>query len=408
MKQKNNYVFSLFIIGCLFFVFGFITCMNGVLIPFLKQACELNNVQAYLVTFAFYISYFVMSLPSSVLLKKVGFSKGMIIGLLVMAMGAALFIPAALNRSYQLFLCGIFLEGTGLTVLQAASNPYVTILGPLESAARRISIMGICNKVAGMIGLFFVGNLLLTDMQPLAEANKLDELAQRIVSPYIIISICLVALAIMLKLANLPEVNEEEETTTDQKQQRSLGSYTYLWLGVLAIFFYVGCEVISIDTLALYGKSQGIAEVSAKNFSIYSLIALTIGYIVGIVTMPKFISQQKALVVCCALALCLAVCAVVSHGMLSIGFIIALSFANSLMWPCIWALTIDHLGKYTKLGGAMLTMAIAGGAILPLIYGQFAGETETTHRLAYLILIPAYAYLLLFATIGHRLGKNKN
>src|SRR5690606_5045991 len=199
VAQRKSYVFPMIIIGALFFIFGFVTWLNSVLIPFLQQACQLTDFQAYFVTLAFYISYFVMAIPSSGILKKIGFTRGMSVGLFVMAIGSLVFIPAAEVRSYPLFLVGLFIQGTGLTLLQTASNPYATVLGPIESAAKRISIMGICNKIAGMIGIFILVELLFSDADTLptkiaglsgaALEAELDQLASRVIVPYIVMAI---------------------------------------------------------------------------------------------------------------------------------------------------------------------------------------------------------------------------
>src|SRR5688500_6031943 len=223
-SNHKSYVFPIIIIGALFFIFGFVTWLNSVLIPFLKQACQLTDFQAYFVTLAFYISYFVMAIPSSAILKKIGFSRGMSVGLFVMAIGSLVFIPGAWLRSYPIFLIGLFIQGTGMTLLQTASNPYVTILGPVESAAKRISIMGICNKVAGMIGIFILVELLFSDTQTLSAridalsgaelANELDILASRVIVPYLIMAVILAGLALMVLKAHLPEINPEAEDAT--------------------------------------------------------------------------------------------------------------------------------------------------------------------------------------------------
>lgn len=415
-EKNNNLIFSLSIIGILYFIFGFITWLNSVLIPFLREACELSDSQAYLVTFAFYISYFVMALPSSWVLKKTGFAKGMAIGLIVMAIGSLVFIPAANERSYFIFLIGLFLQGTGLALLQTAVNPYVTILGPIESAAKRMSIMGLFNKIAGMIGILWLSKVLFEDMNALsqhiqtlsgeARIDELNLLTQRIILPYIGIAIGLFLLAIMVLLAKLPEVKNEEEADFDENthKERSIFSFSYLWLGVLALFLYVGVEVIAIDTLGLYAQSQGIAKHIAPMLGTFSLIALTIGYILGIILVPKYISQSKALTICSALGLILVIAAVMTQGILSIIFIILLSFAHSLMWPGIWPLAIDKLGKHTPVASALLIMAIAGGAVMPLIYGAWATEINN-RQLPYLILIPCYLFIAYFSIKGHKIGK---
>ena len=419
-SNHRSYVFPMIIIGALFFIFGFVTWLNSVLIPFLKQACQLTDFQAYFVTLAFYISYFVMAVPSSAILKKIGFAKGMSVGLFVMALGSLVFIPAAQIRSYPLFLFGLFVQGTGLTLLQTASNPYVTILGPIESAAKRISIMGICNKVAGMIGIFILVELLFSDTQTLsarieslsgaALANELDILASRVIVPYLIMAIILGGLAIMVLKAHLPEINPEEEegTVPDASalsEKKSVFAFPHLMLGVLCIFVYVGVEVIAIDTIGLYGEYQGFDLNTAGKFSIYSLIALTVGYLLGIVVIPKHLSQRSALILCAALGFVFALAALATDGWLSIAFVVLLSFAHALMWPSIWPLALDRLGRFTKLGSALLIMGVVGGAILPLVYGALADSTN--RQVAYWVTIPCYLYILYYAAAGYKVGKTK-
>lgn len=415
-ERKKSLVFSLSIIGVLYFIFGFITWLNSVLIPFLREACELSDSQAYLVTFAFYISYFVMALPSSWVLKKTGFAKGMALGLIVMATGSLVFIPAANGRNYILFLIGLFLQGTGLALLQTAVNPYVTILGPIESAAKRMSIMGLFNKIAGMVGIFWLSKVLFADMTSLSEKIQtltgdarileLNLLTQRIITPYIGISIGLVLLASMVLLAKLPEVTNDgdEELDKNTHKGRSIFSFPYLWLGVISLFLYVGAEVIAIDTLGLYAQSQGIAKDIAPMLGTFSLIALTFGYILGIIFVPKFISQSKALTICSGLGLVFSIAAISTQGIVSIVFIILLSFSHALMWPGIWPLAIDKLGKHTPVASALLIMAISGGAVMPLIYGAWATAIND-RNLPYLILIPCYLFIAFYSIRGHKIGK---
>lgn len=414
--KKNSYVFNLSIIGLLYFVFGFVTWLNSLLIPFLKTACQLPDSQAYWVTFAFYISYFVMSIPSSAILKRTGFARGMSLGLIVMAIGSILFLPAASTRNYLLFLVGLFIQGTGLALLQTAVNPYVTILGPIESAAKRMSIMGLFNKCAGMIGILLISSVLFSGMDALsakiqtlsgAELEaELAVLASRIQMPYIIITVLLCLLALMIALARLPEVKNEDENS-ETKQERSIFKIPYLWLGVLTLFLYVGVEVIAIDTLGLYAVSQGISEDIAPKLGTFSLIALTIGYILGIILVPKHISQSQALSVSAILGFVFAIGALVSSGTTSIVFIILLSFAHAMMWPGIWPLAIDKLGSHTALGSAFLIMAIAGGAVLPLCYGQLVDCLDGNRHLPYIITLPCYAMILYYSVWGHKIGKSK-
>ena len=414
--KKNSYVFNLSIIGLLYFVFGFVTWLNSLLIPFLKTACQLPDSQAYWVTFAFYISYFVMSIPSSAILIRTGFARGMSLGLIVMAIGSILFLPAASSRNYLLFLVGLFIQGTGLALLQTAVNPYVTILGPIESAAKRMSIMGLFNKCAGMIGILLISSVLFSGMDALsakiqtlsgAELEaELAVLASRIQMPYIIITVLLCLLALMIALARLPEVKNEDENS-ETKQERSIFKIPYLWLGVLTLFLYVGVEVIAIDTLGLYAVSQGISEDIAPKLGTFSLIALTVGYIIGIILVPKHISQSQALAVSAILGFVFAIGALVSSGTTSIVFIILLSFAHAMMWPGIWPLAIDKLGSHTALGSAFLIMAIAGGAVLPLCYGQLVDCLDGNRHLPYIITLPCYAMILYYSVWGHKIGKSK-
>jgi MFS transporter, FHS family, L-fucose permease len=416
-RTENRYAFSMAIIGALFFIFGFVTWLNSVLIPFLKQACELTDFQAYLVTTAFYISYMVMAIPSSAILKRTGFTKGMSIGLAVMAIGSLIFIPAALARSYPMFLVGLFCQGTGLTLLQTASNPYVTILGPIESAAKRISIMGVCNKVAGMVGIVILVELLFSDTQTLSAKistltgaeleNELDMLARRVIVPYLVMAVVLGGLALGVLQAHLPEINPEEDSadgsSAGSRSKTSIFQFPHLVLGVLCIFVYVGVEVIAIDTLGLYGQYQGLDLNAASKLGIYSLVALTIGYFVGVITIPKILSQKTALVMSAAMGLIFVICALLTQGWISIIFVILLSFAHSFMWPAIWPLSLDGLGKFTKIASALLIMGIVGGALLPLVYGALADSSN--RQLAYWITIPCYIYILFFAAKGHQVGK---
>ena len=414
--QQKSYVLPMIIIAALFFIFGFVTWLNSVLIPFLRQACELTDFQAYLVTFAFYISYFVMAIPSSLILKKTGYAKGMSIGLGVMAVGSLIFIPGAMLRSYPVFLLGLFVQATGMTLLQTASNPYITILGPIESAAKRISIVGICNKIAGMIGILILVELLFSDTKAVSEristlsgealTTELDALAARVIVPYVIMAAVLAGLALMILKAHLPEVNQddtEEGAIDDTKGKSSVFDFPHLILGVICIFAYVGVEVIAIDTIGLFGQYMGFDLDVASKFGIYSLIALTIGYLLGIVVIPKYLKQRNALIICAILGFLFAIAALLTQGTASIIFIILLSFAHALMWPSIWPLAIDRLGRFTKTGSALLIMGICGGALLPLVYGALA-DSSNRHS-AYWILLPCYLYILYFAIKGYKVGR---
>ncbi len=421
MAQNNSkqYLPALIIIACLFFVFGFITWSNSQLIPYLKIACELTDTQSYLVATAFFAAYFVMAIPSAALLRITGFKKGMSLGLLVMALGALLFVPAAQSRHFNLFLTGLFIIGSGLALLQTAANPYATVLGPIESAAQRISIMGICNKVAGIIAVYVLGAITLENADGIKaklltlssseKALELDALASRVILPYIVIAASLAALALIIYFIHLPEINEEEQQAGDSENavgKTSVLQFPHLILGALAIFFYVGVEVISYDTFTGFGEALGYPLATAKSFATYTGYGLLIGYVVGIIAIPKFISQQKALTILTVLSIVFVLVSMFTKGDIAIYSFAVLGFTNSVVWPAIWPLAINHLGKFTKTGSALLIMGIVGGAVLPPLYGKFS-EFLGSRQMAYSMMIPCYVFILYFAWSGHKLGLKK-
>lgn len=417
--SKPNYTSQIVIIGVLFFIFGFVTWLNSTLIPYLQIACELQTSQAVLVTFAFYISYAVMAFPSSWVLKKTGFKNGMTGGLILMGIGALVFIPAAETRTYELFLTGLFIIGTGLALLQTASNPYITILGPIESAAKRISVMGICNKGAGALAPLIMGAFLLKDSEALVErlktmdviqkAAELDALASRVIVPYIIIASVLIALAIFIYFSSLPEVKAEGEDVKNNAAHpdgKTIFSFPYLWLGFIALFLYVGVEVMAGDIIQVYGKAIGISLDIAKHFTTYTMIGMLVGYLIGIVTIPKYISQTTALKTCAILGVIFTLLAIFTSGYTSVLFIALLGLANALVWPALWPLTIHGLGRFTKAGSALLIVGIAGGAVIPRIWASL-GESIGFQQ-AFWIMVPCYLFILYFAISGHKAGlKNK-
>ncbi|WP_181308120.1 sugar MFS transporter [Rufibacter sp. XAAS-G3-1] len=412
--NQVNYTRSMAIIGALFFVFGFVTWLNSVLIPYLKIACELNNFESYLVTFAFYIAYLVMGLPAGWLLKKTGYKKGMSAGLLIIAAGALLFVPAAMSRTYVLFLLGLFVQGTGLTVLQAAVNPYISIIGPAESAAKRISIMGICNKIAGSAAPFILGSILLVGTDDLVgnletmdlaqRAQGLDALAARVITPYLVIMGVLILLAVFTYFSGLPEVDTEQEdetTAAANTGKTSVFHFPHLIIGVLSLFLYVGVEVMAGDTVVSYAADQGIPLDEAPRFTTFTLWAMIAGYIIGIIAIPKYLSQQKALQICAVLGVIFTLSAIFTQGYISVLSISLLGLANSLMWPAIFPLAIADLGRFTKIGSSLLIMAIAGGALLPLLYGFLADVLDPQQ--AYWMMVPCYLFILYFAAVGYRI-----
>lgn len=426
-KTKTN-VGAMVILAFMFFIFGFVSWVNSILIPYFRISCELTHFESYFVTFAFYIAYFIMAIPSSMLLKKVGFKTGIMVGFIIMAIGMYVFVPAAMVREFGLFLTGLFLIGTGLAILQTAANPYVTIIGPIESAARRISVVGICNKVAGIISPLVFAAVILnpgdSEMFKLIESGTLDEMAKnlilddlirRVIVPYAILGTALLIFGIFIKFSSLPEIDTEEsnaESEGDSSENRkSVFSYPYLVLGALAIFFHVGSQVVAIDTVINYAGSMGVDMLEAKVFPSYTLACTMIGYIIGIFLIPKVISQRTALVICSTLGLVLSLLSVLvdvpvvffgHHINLSLLFLCALGFPNALIYASIWPLSIHNLGKFTKIGSSLLIMGLCGNAIMPQIYGFIA--QRTSFRGGYWVLIPCFLYLIFFALKGYKIN----
>lgn len=399
---------ALALMAGLFALFGCVTWLNGVLIPFLKVVCQLDTFAALLVAFAFYIAYFVMALPSARVLNVTGYRRGMALGLTVMAAGTLMFLPAALLRSYALFLAGLFVQGTGLCLLQTAANPYVIILGPLESAARRVSIMGVCNKLAGAISPMVLGALVFADFDRIAPTGHavttsagFATLAHRLITPYLAMAVGLLALAAGVARSGLPEPQEPPiEPGTGAGARFRWSQHPLLLFGFWALFFEMAVEVIAGDTIVLYGQALHFPIQTARFFASITLAAMVLGYVCGIILIPKRLSQQRALALSAALGMVLTVAIVLTHGLPSVLFVASLGFANAVLWPAIFPIALTGLGEHTKTGAAIMIMAIIGGAIVPPSYGLLARVIG--NQMAYLSLVPMYAVMVAYALFAHR------
>jgi glucose/galactose transporter len=415
---------SIAIIAVLFFVFGFVSWVNAILIPYFKIGCELTHFEAYLVTFAFYISYLVFSLPAAHLLKRIGFKRGMMIGFWVMAAGAFLFIPAALTRTYGVFLGGLFTLGAGLALLQTAANPYITVLGPKETAARRISVMGICNKGAGILApiVFAAVVFKVTDtdlfarlatMAPAAKAAALDELIGRVVVPYAWVGAALWVLGLLVRLSPLPEIDTEHESTEVAEanaDKAGILQFPHLILGALGIFLHVGTQTVAVDTIIGYAGTMGIPLADAKFLPGCVLGAMIVGYALGLGLIPRYVSQVTALRICTTLGVVATLGVLFAPGKLalfgvnadvSLWCLTLLGLSNSLTWAGIWPLALDGLGRFTKTGASLMIMGLCGNALIPLGYGWLADHYHSAHA-GYWILLPCYLYLTYYAAIGHK------
>lgn len=416
-------ILSVMIIALLFFVFGFTTWINAILIPYFKISCELNNVQSLMVAFAFYIAYFVMAIPAGHLLEKVGFKKGIMIGFWIMALGALIFIPAALTRTYGVFLFGLFSIGTGLAILQPAANTYITMIGSKERAAQRMSIMGVCNKTAGILAPLLLAAAILkpTDtelfkqislMDDVSRNAALDELIRRVIIPYACMATVLFGVGLAIRYSILPEIdtnNESSAVASANSDKTSIIQFPHLILGTIAIFLHVGSQVTGINTVIGYAQSQDLPLLKAKIFPSYILGVTMLGFLMGIVLIPKFINHLKTLRICTGSAIILTLLFFIVRGHVtflghttnvSIWILVILGLSNSLMWSTIWPLALNGLGRFTKMGGSILIMGLCGSAIVPLIYGYFADHFNP--HLAYWVLLPCYLYLFYYAFYGYK------
>ena len=408
--KKSNYIIPLAIISILFFVIGFGVGISGFLTPFLQDAFDLSTSQSYLVTAAIFSAFVVFGAPAGWIIKKVGYKYGMVIAFFVMALGMVLFVPSSNMLSFPLFLIALFIGGIGNTILQASVNPYVTIIGPKESAAMRMSLMGIMNKSAWWLSSLFLG--LFMDLNNVV----LDD----VILPFYIVTGILVALGVFMIFAPLPEVKAEGEDESDEAAtsgyaagKTSIFQFPHLLLGVVALFIYVGVETLPM--VSIIGFAKAIFGDTAQNldsFAIYVPLGLVVGYIFGVLMIPTFISQTAALRLFSWLGIVSVLLMIFLPGEYGIYCMALVGFSNSLMWPAIWPLAIADLGKFTKTGASLLVMGIVGGAIIPLIFGYLIDLIKTTelatvsdYQNAYWIFIPAYLYILYFAVKGNKIRK---
>jgi FHS family L-fucose permease-like MFS transporter len=404
------------IIGLLFFIMGFFTWINGPLIGFVKLAFNLDDVNAFLVPMAFYLSYFFLALPSAAVFKRTGMKRGMAIGLGVIAIGAVVFGQFVSMRIYPGALTGLFIVGAGLSLLQTAANPYISIVGPIESAAQRIAWMGICNKIAGILAPLLLGALVLSDVGDLAQRLQsadtagrellLNGFASKIHLPYMVMAGVLAVLAVGILWSPLPDIRASDVNSGDEEPggaERGLASFPHLWLGVVCLFVYVGTEVMAGDAIGTYGAGFNLPADQTKFFTSFTLAAMLLGYAAGLLMIPRFVSQQRYLAISASLGILFSLGAYVTHGYVSVGFVAALGFANAMMWPAIFPLAIRSLGRATERGSALLIMGIAGGAIIPQAFALLKQHHDFQLVFACL-MVPCYLYILFYGLFGHRVG----
>jgi MFS transporter, FHS family, L-fucose permease len=417
-ESRSSNVVPMLIIGVLFFIFGFVTWLNGPLITFVKLAFNLDDVNAFLVPQAFYLSYFVLAIPMSYVLRRTGMKKGMALGLFIMAVGAVMFGQFISMRVYYPGLVGLFVIGAGLALLQTASNPYISILGPIDSAAQRIAFMGICNKVAGALAPVVFGALVLKGIDSLPDQVKaaptpeakdalLSAFASKVHMPYMVMAALLVLLAIWVVRSPLPEIKPTGANSESDIGHAKGGifSFPHLWLGVLCLFLYVGVEVMAGDAIGTYGQGFGLPLAETTHFTSFTLVAMLVGYLGGLVLIPRFISQQSYLAVSAVLGVLFTVGAYVTQGYTSVAFVAALGFANAMMWPAIFPLAIHGLGRLTERGSALLIMGIVGGGLVPKLFATL--KQHYNFQLVFMaLMVPCYLYILYYGVRGHRVGQH--
>jgi glucose/galactose transporter len=399
-KQKTLLV-PLMIIGSMFAVLGFALGINAFFVPFVKKAFNISITMSYLVMTATFLSFVVFGLPSGAIIKKFGYKGGMIIAFMIMAIGFYLITPAAKIISFPLLLLALFVSGMGQTLLTGAVNTYVSILGPEESAASRIALMGICSKT-----FYAVASLMLSLFMDLTNVRLNDTIL-----PFYIISGVLVVMGILYYFAPLPEIKAAgEEESSDEieasiyaSSKTSIFQFPHLLLGVLAIFCDIGLEYIALGSINDYAAKLSLP--SPQNYVWFVSAGMVIGYILGVLFIPKYVSQSRALLLSTISGVVVTIAILLFPVGISIYLVALLGLANALMWPAIWPLAIADLGKFTKMGSSFLVTGIIGGAIIPLLFGYVADTAS--YKFAYLVCLPAYFYIMYYALSGSKIRTKK-
>jgi len=412
MSKKKDYIYPLVIMGILFFVFGVMTWMSAILIPYFKVGLELTNTQAGFVAVASFISYFLFSIPASSFLNKTGYKKGLIIGLFVMSAGALLFIPAAMLRQYNIFLVAIFVISMGMVLLQTAANPYVAIIGPRESTAQRMGFMGMANRFGGVLTQLIFSSILLRDSDSISHELSIASLGEKdliltdylskVINPYIFLALFFVLVAVLIYYSSIPNLKDEEDNKISAGAEgNSIFSFPYLVLGVLALFLD-GFISVAVNGSIVYGDAIGISNAISRYFSAYALTFTLLGFFGNTILIPKFLSQQRAIVLCAITGFTLTVLSFFTSGATSVWFLLAQAFLSAFTWGSIWGLAIRNIGRFTKLGSALLLMTLISYAIAPLIFGYLLDINPDKPNIAVLMIIPTYLYLFYYGIRGYK------
>jgi FHS family L-fucose permease-like MFS transporter len=399
-NQSGDYRFALTSLTTLFFMWGFITCLNDILIPHLKGVFDLSYSQAMLIQFCFFSAYFIVSLPSGIIVKKLGYQKGIVIGLVVAAVGCLSFYPAASMHSYPLFLLALFILASGITLLQVSANPYVSMLGKPSTASSRLTMTQAFNSLGTTIAPFFGAMLILNEA---ADAISVQGSADAVQMPYVLLAAMLLILAAIFALLKLPNMSVTNESESEKSQVNgSAWQYRHLVLGAAGIFVYVGAEVsIGSFLVSFFAQPEiaGLAESQAAKYIAYYWGGAMVGRFIGAAVMQK-VAGGKALAFNAALAVILILVAILSTGTLAMVAILLVGLCNSIMFPTIFSLAINSLGQHTSQGSAILCLAIVGGAIIPLIQGVLADSIGI--QASFFLPIICYLFIAYYGLLGSK------
>ena len=398
-STQKNFALPLAFIGIMFFAIGFALGINSVLIPVLQGSLGIASAESYLIIAATFVPFLIFGYPASMTIKAIGYKHTMALSFAMFAVAFGLYIPSASQESFPLFLVASFVSGTANAFLQASVNPYITILGPLDSAAKRISIMGICNKLAWPIPPLFLAFLIGKEVSDITVSD--------LFTPFYVIIAAFIILGIISLMAPLPEVKAAGEDDSEggaeacpyAASKTSVWQFPHLLLGCLALFLYVGVETVSLGTLVDYANSLHLENAAA--YAWIAPIGIVIGYICGIIFIPKYINQATALKICSILAIAGSILVVLTPADISIYFIAFIALGCSLMWPALWPLAMADLGKFTKAGSSLLIMAMAGGAVIPTLFGYIKDIAGAQN--AYWICLPCFLFILYYGMAGYKI-----
>jgi MFS transporter, FHS family, L-fucose permease len=398
---SEKYPAALAMVTVLFFFWGFVTVLNDILVPHLKSVFDLNYTKVMLIQFAFFAAYFVFSIPSAKLIDAIGYKKTMVTGLVTMGIGAFLFVPAASALSYPLFLCALMVLAAGITALQVAANPYVSVLGPPQTASSRLNLTQAFNSLGTTIGPW-IGGLLILGGAAAGQETRLQQAAS-VKMPYIVIGTSLILFSIIIGMFKLPAIPEVERHV-DGRHEGSLFKYRHLILGCVAIFTYVGAEVSIGSFLINYFNQKDIGnlpEVEGAKLVAYYWGGAMVGRFIGSAILQK-VKTGTVLGIAAFCACALVLTSMLTSGHVAMWSILLVGFFNSIMFPSIFTLGIAKLGPRTGDGSGLLIMAIVGGAILPVLQGVLADRPEIGVHHAFVLPVLCYLYIAYYALRGSR------